>query len=412
MLFVLPPPRLLRAKATWIVARNWLAGARLTLESARLVTPDGEMTDEALGAVINSRTPSVRKRLGWRRAVPQTLRTLARDAEIGLRRSRLGAGDVESMVSMGRSISLVWQHHSLFFRAGESYARRLKVPLVQFVEALQVWEARRWGVRRPGWGSALERYGELPQLRAADVVACVTQDVADAVAELGVSPTRIVVAPNVADPALFFPGDGSAARRSIGIPPNAFVAGWVGSFRPFHGLDALISAFASIASAHADVSLLLVGDGQERSRVEAQIKELGLERRVFLTGEVPYDDVGGLIRAMDVGVISSRSQDSQSFHYSPLKLREFVASAVPVVAPDVGEIRREFAANPGVLLYPPGESAGIRANLSMLLRDRSAAPRLGAVARAEARTACDVTRPVQSILERVRDDQVSWVERS
>ena len=81
--------------------------------------------------------------------------------------------------------SFVWQHHDLFHRWGLDAAHRLGVPSVLFVDAPQVWEAKKWGVNRPIWGPWLERLMESPTLSDASLVACVSEDVRDAVARAG-----------------------------------------------------------------------------------------------------------------------------------------------------------------------------------------------------------------------------------
>ena len=400
-LFVLPPPACLRAKATWIVARNWVLGARARFGRAHVLTPEGKLTDDRLLDVINSRSPSVPVRHGLRRTVPQAARTLIRDAETWWRRNRYETGHPETVV-VKTDLRFVWQHHSLFFRMGEQCARQLGAPLVQFVEALQVWESRRWGVKRPGWSNVLQSRGELPQLRAADVVACVSTDVADAVRCLGIPESRIVVTPNVADPSRFFPGDGTGARRSLGFAPDALVIGWIGSFRPFHGLEELVDAFSTLARDHARARLLLIGDGQQRARVEEMIGSLGMRERVRLTGELPYDEVPAMIRAMDVAVISSRSGDLAKYHYSPLKLREYLGCGVPVLAPAVGEIARDFCTSAGVLTYPCGDRVAMVRELARLLLDPSLRTSMASHLRPRTSSNASLCVSIDTIIDRLR----------
>ena len=112
---------------------------------------------------------------------------------------------------------MVWQHHDLFQSPGQAISRRHRCPLVSFVDAPLVWEARRWGVARPGWGRLVERYGEWPQLRASDVVACLSDEVAHEVVRLGVPRERIVFSPTAVDVDRFAPAAPSAApARGVG----------------------------------------------------------------------------------------------------------------------------------------------------------------------------------------------------
>ena len=83
----------------------------------------------------------------------------------------------------------------------------------------------------------------------------------------------IQVSPLAAGP----PGEGSDRRRVIAV----------GRYEPQKGFDLLLDAFALIANAYPDWDLLIIGEGPERSRLEAQARRLQLGARVTLKGVVP-----------------------------------------------------------------------------------------------------------------------------
>ena len=273
----------------------------------------------------------------------------------------------------------VWQHHDLFQSPGAAIARRSGCPLVSFVDAPQVWESRRWGVTRPGWGHLVERYSERPQLRASDVVACVSDEVAREVVRLGVDRERIVISPTAVDAELFAPAEhGGGQRHAFGLG-DAFVIGWAGTFRRFQGLDTLIEAFGHLRRTHDGARLLLVGDGAERSNVEVIVDRVGARARVVFAGAVAPRAVPDYLNAMDVAVVSARSQGG--FHYSPLKLREYLACGRAVLAPRVGEIPRFLDDGVHALLYEPGDADDLAAKLRQLHDDPALRARLGAAGR-------------------------------
>ena len=109
-------------------------------------------------------------------------------------------------------------------RAGAPLALRHRCPLVSYVHAPQVWEAAQWGVRRPGWGRLVERYGERPQLVASDVVAVVSDEVAAQVARLGVDERRILVSPMAVDARAIRPRNGRC-RHSSAVRPRRRIRG-------------------------------------------------------------------------------------------------------------------------------------------------------------------------------------------
>jgi glycosyltransferase involved in cell wall biosynthesis len=274
-------------------------------------------------------------------------------------------------------LAFVWQRHELFHDAGGRLARTLGVPLVLFAAAAQVWEARKWGVRRPGWSRVAERFGEAPALSRADVVVCASTEVAGQMERLGAR--RTLVVPAGVDTDLFKPLDGTRVRERFGLVGKT-VVGWAGSFRPFHGLDIAIEAIARLKSARPDLALLLVGDGAERRRIEQQAADAGLTDLV-ITGTVPYEQMPEHLAAMDIALVLHATD--HSFHYAPIKLAEYLAAGKAVVAPRAGDLPALFPDDTQLRLVGPGPDA-LGAAVQELASDDSARDRLAAAGRARA----------------------------
>jgi glycosyltransferase involved in cell wall biosynthesis len=187
------------------------------------------------------------------------------------------------------------------------------------------------------------------------------------------------VVPTAVDADRFSPEvDGSAVRHSLGLE-NRFVIGWVGSFRRFHGIDLAVDALARLQSAIPEAALMLVGDGFERAAIEEHASRLGLADSVRFVGQVGNQSLPTFVRAFDAAVLTAR--EGQSFHYSPLKLREYMASGLAVVAPRIGEMARISEDGKDSLLYPPGDVDALARALEMIASDRPMANRLGDAAR-------------------------------
>lgn len=92
-------------------------------------------------------------------------------------------------------------------------------------------------------------------------------------------------------------------RRCLKIPEEALVLGHVGRFMPQKNHEFLLDIFAAAAKKEANARLLLVGDGELRSKIEAKAQRLGLSDRVIFTGI--RADVPDLMQAMDVFVLPS-----------------------------------------------------------------------------------------------------------
>ena len=85
-----------------------------------------------------------------------------------------------------------------------------------------------------------------------------------------------------------------------------------------------------------DARLLIVGDGPERKRIETSIAQRGFADRVELTGAVPHEQVPGLLTRMDVATAPYLPRDN--FYFSPMKVYEYMAAGVTVIASGTGQM--------------------------------------------------------------------------
>src|SRR3989454_7693388 len=85
-------------------------------------------------------------------------------------------------------------------------------------------------------------------------------------------------------------------------PPGSFTVGFVGSMKPWHGLDVLVEAFARLHERAPDARLLLVGDGPARAAVCADLSARGLAGVVHCTEAVAPHEVPGLLTSLDAAV--------------------------------------------------------------------------------------------------------------
>ena len=209
-------------------------------------------------------------------------------------------------------------------------------------------------------------------MRVARLVAAVSDPVAAWARALAGADINVAVVPNGVDPRRFtLP---APARTSDG-----FVVGFVGTLKPWHGLPTLIEAFAIGAGAIPSARLLIVGDGPERSRIEQDITRHGLADRAVITGAVAHDAVPGLLAQMDVAVAPYPPLDD--FYFSPLKLTEYMAAGLPVVASAVGQVPSLITDEHTGLLFEPGDVRALAAALARLQDDKPLLLRLGRAAR-------------------------------
>jgi glycosyltransferase involved in cell wall biosynthesis len=166
--------------------------------------------------------------------------------------------------------------------------------------------------------------------------------------------------------------------------PGDVVVVFAGAFRAWHGAVHLVEAMRRLERAgNPTLRAVLAGDGPQLARVRDAARGLA---RVAILGSVDHDAMPPLLAAADIGAapfdVSAHPPLSLAFYWSPLKIFEYMASGLPVVAPDIEGIRRIVTDGEGVL-YDPAD-AGALARALEQLQDAASRRRLGAAARARA----------------------------
>jgi glycosyltransferase involved in cell wall biosynthesis len=138
----------------------------------------------------------------------------------------------------------------------------------------------------------------------------------------------------------------------------------------------LVRALAMLPSRRFEA--LLVGDGPDRPAVEAELRRLGLEGAVVLTGD--REDVMEILADSDIFVLASRSE---AF---PITVLEAMAAGLPVVGPRVGGLAELVVEGETGLLVTPGDPAALASALEPLVDDPALRERFGAAGRARIET--------------------------
>jgi glycosyltransferase involved in cell wall biosynthesis len=185
-----------------------------------------------------------------------------------------------------------------------------------------------------------------------------------------------------ADTDRFHPG---AAGPLSFVPPPGIVAVFAGAFRSWHGAIHLARAIRLLRErGNRNVSALGIGDGPERGVVQA---EAGALDRVVFTGAIPHDRMPAALAAAHVGVapfdLGAHKPLSLGFYWSPLKMFEYMAAGLPVVAPAAARIPQLVGHGIEGLLYDPADPTALAHALEQLT-DAQLRTRLGAAARQRA----------------------------
>lgn len=132
-------------------------------------------------------------------------------------------------------------------------------------------------------------------------------------------------------------------------PPGAVVAIFAGAFRSWHGAIHLARAVRRLREAgHAWLQAVFVGEGPERGAVEAAAGRDG----ITFVGAVAHDAMPAYLAHADIGVapfdVSAHAPLQIAFYWSPLKIFEYMASGLPVVAPALPRLQ-SLVGDAGVL---------------------------------------------------------------
>lgn len=281
-------------------------------------------------------------------------------------------GTLRTALELHGPFDAVYERYSLWSYAAMEYARDFGIPGLMEVNAPLISEQARH--RDLVDRESAERVAE-QAFGAATVLLPVSQGVADYLGQYPGARGRTHVVPNGVNPERF----PENLTPTYPPEPGVFTIGFVGTLKPWHGLSILIDAFDWLYRHDSTIRLLIVGDGPERERLIHDVATRGLANAVHYTGAVHPGDVPGLLASMDVAV--APYPDQPNFYFSPLKVYEYMAAGLPVVASRIGQLTDLIEHGTNGLLYTPDDVSTLSAALSLLRSDPFLRSRLGREAR-------------------------------
>ncbi len=322
----------------------------------------------------------------------------------------------------------IYQRYALNDLSGPLLREELGLPLVLEFNGSEVWAQRHWGerLRFERLAESIER----ASLRHADLVVVVSQPLVDQAVSLGADPARVLFYPNGIDPIVFDPArfttqDRLDARAALGVPRDACLLTFVGTFGTWHGTDVLAAAIRRLIDEdrawleRTRAHFLYVGDGALGAKVRAILSDGFGAPFVTLAGVRPQAETPRTLAASDI-LLSPHvpNPDGTPFFGSPTKLFEYMAMAKPIVGSELDQIGWVLKGwrpgepppakgDPGraraALLVEPGDVdalvVGIRRAVEMERSEREA---LGNEARRLVMESFTWDRNVAAVLDRLR----------
>jgi glycosyltransferase involved in cell wall biosynthesis len=167
-------------------------------------------------------------------------------------------------------------------------------------------------------------------------------------------------------------GQSPDAIRKQYAPNGERIVLYTGSCPDWHGLDIFISVAQNWNG--PPVVFLLVGDGQDKRRVERAAEAAGVSDRVRFAGQVPHDKIGAYIAAANVCIAPYAPSRHPIFRVhgmnrDPIKVLEYMALEKVAITIDTPRMRELFSAGKDILLYPAEDSDSLRKLLCDVLED-------------------------------------------
>lgn len=277
--------------------------------------------------------------------------------------------------AMAPAADLVYERQSLWSFAGLDHAKRRGIPHLLEVNAPLVEQQRAY---RELSLEAVAAGIEEQIFSGTDRVLVTSPSLVEYARSRGASGRDVTVVPCGLPASLLDAGVADGPRNA-----TRFVIGFVGTLKPWHGLDVLLKAFRELRERDFTYRLLIVGDGPMREEIAQYLQTHRLEPFCEMTGALPPEEIPAQLARMDVGV--APYPELPSFYFSPLKIWEYAGAGVPIAAAAVGELPEVFPHREAALLHRPGSVAKLVAHIEKLREDPTLGPRLARRARRTAR---------------------------
>ena len=275
-------------------------------------------------------------------------------------------------LEQARPFDLIYERYSLFSHAGIATAKADNIPSLLEVNAPLIEEQIKY--RTLYQPEVAEKVAKQIFNSATGVVA-VSNEVASYVSNYCWTTKHIHVVPNGVNIERFSP----LAPPSFSKDPKTFTVGFVGTLKPWHGVDILVAAFRQLHQKYPNTKLLIVGDGPQRTHLEDMTNEFDLQDATTFTGAVNPAEIPNLLTSMDLAVAPYPALEE--FYFSPLKIYEYMAAGLPVIASSIGQIPKIIKHQESGLLYPAGNLSALTTTLEEVVKDPILGKNLGQVAR-------------------------------
>ncbi|MBD3882877.1 glycosyltransferase family 4 protein [Phormidium tenue FACHB-886] len=168
---------------------------------------------------------------------------------------------------------------------------------------------------------------------------------------------------------------------------------YVGRLADVKGLPILLESLATVKRSHPDIELTVVGDGPDRTKLEAMTAQLGLSENVKYVGYQSQASVREFMQQTDMFVMSSFAEGV------PVVLMEAMAAGVPVIATQIAGISELVENGVNGYLVPAGDTATLADRIESLLTSAEFRAKLGAAGRSKVEQEFNIHQEVERLYQ-------------
>ncbi len=191
--------------------------------------------------------------------------------------------------------------------------------------------------------------------------------------KLGIEPRKILVAPDGVDIGQFSITDSQAeCRKKLGLPLDKKIAVYTGHLYLWKGVFTALEAAKHLP----EVLFVFVGGTKDDLLLfQAKVGQEGLTN-VLITGYKKNEEIPYYLKSADILLLPNSAKDRVSARYtSPMKLFEYLASGVPIVASDLPSIR-EILSSDSAVLIKPGDAMALSQGINQVLSNKDFADKI------------------------------------
>jgi len=185
---------------------------------------------------------------------------------------------------------------------------------------------------------------------------------------------RVELIPNGADPSMFDPKEDAAEFRRANHLDDKFVVMYAGA----HGISndlGIVLESASLLANEKKIHIILLGDGKEKSTLQARAAEMKLTNVTFLPSR-PKSEMPHVLAAADACLAILKPLEEYKRTY-PNKVFDYMAAGRPVALAIDGVIRDVVEAAGCGFFAEPGNATALANVISRLAKDQMLAREMG-----------------------------------